>query len=94
VPASPAISDSLANLKGRQEKPEEMMRNLKDTIRIAGDLDTRRWATETLLRMQDFVAESKRVDEENRRQREAYEKQMAEYEKKYGKAKAAKKKTS
>jgi hypothetical protein len=94
VPASSAISVSLANLKGRQQKPEEMIRYLKDTIRIAGDLETRRWATETLQRMQEYVAESKRIDEENRQQREAYEKQMAEYEKKYGKRKPAKKKTS
>jgi hypothetical protein len=93
VPASSAISVSLANLKGRQEKPEDMMRYLKDTIRIAGDLGTRRWATETLEQMQAFVAESKRVDAENRKQREAYEKQMAEYEKKYGKPKSPKKRT-
>jgi hypothetical protein len=37
--------------------------------------------------MQSYIAERDRVDEENRQQREAYEKQLAEYEKKYGKQK-------
>ncbi len=87
VPASAAIALSLANLKSRQEKPEEMVRYLKDTIRYASDLGTRRWATETLDEMQAYIAERDRVDEENRLQREAYEKQLADYEKKYGKQK-------
>jgi tetratricopeptide (TPR) repeat protein len=90
VPASPAIAMSLANLKGRQQKPEEMIRYLNDTIRIADDLGTRRWATDTLQRMQEFVADQKKIDEENRKQREQYEKDMAEYEKKYGKPKKKK----
>jgi hypothetical protein len=91
VPASAAIAVSLANLKSRQEKPEDMVRYLKDTIRYAGDLGTRRWATETLEQMQAYIAERDRVDEENRKQREDYEKQLAEYEKKYGKRKDKKK---
>jgi tetratricopeptide (TPR) repeat protein len=87
VPASAAISMSLASLKSRQQEPEAMIPFLKDTIRLAGDLGTRRWATETLEEMQRYVAEQKKVDEENRMQREAYEKQLADYEKKYGKKK-------
>jgi tetratricopeptide (TPR) repeat protein len=90
VPASAAIATSLANLKHRQEKPEEAVRYLNDAIRFADDLSLRRWATESLERTQEYIAERKRIDEENRRQREAYEKQLAEYEKKYGKQKKRK----
>jgi tetratricopeptide (TPR) repeat protein len=92
VPASAAISMSLAHLKGQQGKPEEMIRYLQDTIRIAPAIGMRRWATETLERTQEVLVEQKKVDEENRRQREQYEKDLAEYEKKYGKPK--KKKTT
>jgi hypothetical protein len=60
---------------------------LKDTIRYAGDLSTRRWATDTLMQMQDFLVERDRVDAENQKQREAYGKKRAEYDKKYGKKK-------
>ena len=87
VPASASIAVSLANLKGLEDKPEEMLPYLKDTVRYASDLGTRRWATETLEQMQQYIVERKRVDEENRKQREAYEKQLADYEKKYGKPK-------
>ncbi len=87
VPASAQIAISLANLKSRQEKPEEMVPYLKDAIRFAGDLNTRRWATQTLQEIDRFLAENARIDEENRKQREAYERDMAEYEKKYGKPK-------
>jgi hypothetical protein len=90
VPASSAIAMSLAHLKGRQDKPEEMIRYLQDTIRIASDIGTRRWATETLANMQEAMAAQKKVDEENRKQREQYEKDMAEYERKYGKPKRKK----
>lgn len=90
VPASSSIAVSLAHLKGRQQKPEEMIRYLKDTLRIAGDLRTRRWATETLEQTQRFVEEQKQVDEENRQRQEKYEKELAEYEKKYGKQKKKK----
>ena len=91
VPASAAIAVSLANLKGRQQKPEEMIRYLKDTLRFAADLGTRRWATDTLERMQQYIEEEKAIDEENRRRQEQYEKELAEYEKKYGKQKKKKK---
>ncbi len=90
VPASSSISMSLAMLKGRQDKPEEMIRYLQDTIRIASDISVRRWATDTMERMQESMAEQKKVDEENRKQREQYEKDLAEYEKKYGKPKKKK----
>lgn len=41
--------------------------------------------------MQKYVAERDKADEESRKQREAYEKQLADYEKKYGKPKTKKK---
>lgn len=85
VPASAVIAISLANLKARQEKPAEMVPYLRDALRFAGDLNTRRWATAQLEEIGRYLAEQARVDEENRKQREAYEKQMADYEKKYGK---------
>jgi hypothetical protein len=91
VPASASIAMSLANLKSRQEQPEAMIPFLKDTIRLASDLGTRRWATDTLEDMLKYVAERDKADEEDRKQREAYEKQLADYEKKYGKPKTKKK---
>jgi len=87
VPASASISMSLANLKSREQKPEEMVPYLRDTIRYASDLSTRRWAIETLEETSAYLAERNKVDEENRKQREEYEKMRAEYEKKYGKPK-------
>jgi hypothetical protein len=87
MPANSNISVSLANLKGRQNKPEEMIPYLKDTIRYASDLGLRQWAATTLKDMEKWLAERDKVDEENRKQRENYEKQVAEYEKKYGKKK-------
>jgi tetratricopeptide (TPR) repeat protein len=90
VPASSAISTSLASLMARQDKLEEMIRYLQDTIRIASDLGLRRWATETLGNVQESLVQQKKVDEENRKQREQYEKDLAEYEKKYGKQKKKK----
>jgi hypothetical protein len=90
VPASSAIAMSLANLKGQQQKPEEMIPYLKDTIRFAEYISMREWATRTLEEMQKYIAERDRIEAENRKQQEAYEKQRAEYEKKYGKRKKAK----
>ena len=87
VPASASIAVSLANLKSREQKPEEMIPYLQDTIRFASDLSTRRWATETLEDMKTYVAERTKAEEENRKQREEYEKMRADYEKKYGKPK-------
>lgn len=87
VPASALIATSLANLKHRQDKPEEAVIYLRDAIHHADDMSLRRWATESLKRTEEYIAERKRIDEENRRQQEAYEKQLAEYEKKYGKPK-------
>jgi hypothetical protein len=87
APASADIAMSLANLKGRQQQPEAMIPYLKDTIRFANNRSMAKWAVETLREMQEYVAERDRVDAENRKQREAYEKQLADYEKKYGKAK-------
>ena len=89
MPANPNISVALANLKGRQNKPDEMLPYLKDTIRYSSDLRLRQWAVDTLKNMEKWLAERDQVDEENRKQREAYEKQVAEYEKKYGKKKKA-----
>ncbi len=91
APSSAHISVSLANLKGRQEKIDEMIPYLEDTIRFAKDLGMRQWASATLEQMQDYIAERDRIDAENRKQREAYEKQLADYEKKYGKKPKVKK---
>ena len=44
---SAEIAMSLANLKARQEKPDEMLPFLKDVIRHANNLGMRRWAAET-----------------------------------------------
>jgi hypothetical protein len=87
APGSADIAVSLANLKGRQQQPEAMIPYLKDTIRFASNLSTRKWATETLADMEEYVAERARVDAANRKQREDYEKKLAEYEKKRKKAK-------
>jgi len=87
APASAEIAMSLANVKARQEKPEDMVPFLEDTVRYSTDLHTRRWASETLKQTRDFIAERDKLEAENRKQQEAYEKMRAEYEKKYGKPK-------
>jgi hypothetical protein len=87
APSSAAIAMSLANLKGRQEKPEEMVTFLEDTIRYATDLHTRRWASDTLTQARQYIVEKQRFEAENRKRQEAYEKARDEYEKKYGKPK-------
>jgi hypothetical protein len=90
VPASAVIAASLASLKQQQDKPEDAVRYFGDVIRLADDRSMRRWAADALERTQEYIAERNRVDEENRRQQEAYEKQLADYEKKYGKQKRKK----
>jgi len=87
APWSAEIAVSLANLKGRQQKHEEMIPYLRDALRFATSNETRRWASDTLTETEKYLAERAKYDEENRKQREAYEKQLAEYEKKYGKQK-------
>jgi len=90
APASAEIAMSLANVKARQEKPEDMVPFLEDTVRYSTDLHTRRWASETLKQTRDFIAERDKLEAENRKQQEAYEKMRDEYEKKYGKPKKKK----
>lgn len=87
APVSAEIAMSLANIKGRQEQPEAMIPYLKDAARHANNLQTKKWATERLAEMQQWVVERDKVDAENRKQREKYEKELAAYEKKYGKVK-------
>jgi hypothetical protein len=87
APASAEIAMSLANVKGRNQEPDEMIPYLKDTIRYATNLSTRQWAAETLMQVQKYIVERDLVQAENKKQREAYEKQRDEYEKKYGKKK-------
>ncbi len=82
APASAEIAVSLANLKSRQEKPDEMIPYLEDTIRYATDLGMRRWAADTLIEMRKFIEERNRYEAENKKRREEYERQLAEYEKK------------
>ncbi|MEO8018146.1 MAG: hypothetical protein ABI769_10055 [Pseudomonadota bacterium] len=90
IPASAAISMALADLKGLEQKPDEMIPYLKDTIRFASDRSTRQWATDTLAQTQEFLRARDKTAAENKKQREQYEKDLAEYEKKYGKAKKKK----
>jgi hypothetical protein len=85
APGSAEIAMSLASVKSHQEKPDEMIPYLKDTIRYAGNLETRQWAAETLEQTQRYIAERDRSLAEDKKQREEYEKALAEYQKKYGK---------
>jgi hypothetical protein len=87
APASAEVSMSLVNLKGRQQKPEEMIPYLKDTIRFSHTRSVSKWAAETLVETQKYLAERAREEAENRKQREEYEKMRAEYDRKYGKKK-------
>ncbi len=89
APASAEIAVALANLKSRQEKFDEMIPYLEDTVRFATDLGTRRWATDTLIEMRKFIEERNQYEAENKKRREEYEKQLADYEKKYGKKRKA-----
>jgi hypothetical protein len=66
-----------------------MLPFLKDVIRNANNLGMRRWAAETYIQTQEYIVERDKVEAENRKQREAYEKMRDEYEKKYGKRKKA-----
>ena len=90
APVSAEIAMSLANLKGRQQDPEAMIPYLKDAARHANSLQTKKWATEQLAEMEQWVVERDKVDAENKKQQEKYDKELAEYEKKYGKAKKKK----
>ena len=90
APVSAEIAMSLANLKGRQQQPEAMIPYLKDAVRHANNLQTKKWATEQLAQMEQWVVERDKVDAENKKQREKYEKELADYEKKYGKVKKKK----
>ena len=82
APANADIAASLANLKGRQRKPEEMIPYLKDTIRFANNRNQRKWAAETLVKTEEFLEERNRVDAENRKQREENEKKSGKPRKK------------
>lgn len=85
APGSADIAMSLASIKGRRDKPDEMIPYLIDAIRYASNNETRRWAAETLDRTRAYIAERDRNEAEYKKQREDYEKTIAEYEKKYGK---------
>ena len=87
APVSAEIAMSLASLKGRQQQPEAMIPYLKDAARHANSLQTKKWATERLAEMEQWMAERDKVDAENKKQQEKYEKELAEYEKKYGRVK-------
>ena len=89
APASAEIAVALANLKSRQEKLEEMIPYLEDTIRYATDLGMRRWAADTLLETRKYIEERNQYEAENKKRREEYEKQLADYEKKHGKKRKA-----
>jgi hypothetical protein len=87
APGSADIAMSLANVKSRRDKPDEMIPYLADAIRYASNNETRRWAAETLDRTQAYIVERDRAAAEDKKNREEYEKKLAEYEKKYGKRK-------
>ena len=87
APANGWIAISLAQLKGRQQKPEEMISYLRDAQRYTTDLGMRRWATETLKQTQEYIAERDKAEAEDQQRQAEYQKQLAEYEKKYGKPK-------
>jgi tetratricopeptide (TPR) repeat protein len=89
APSSPEIAMSLVNLKFRQDKLEDTIPYLQDVIRYATHLGARQWAADTLVEVRKVIAERDAAEAENRRRREDYEKQLAEYEKKYGKKKKA-----
>ena len=57
APTNADIAVSLANLKGRQHDPDGMIPYLEDAARFANDLQVRRWATETLIETEKFIAE-------------------------------------
>jgi tetratricopeptide (TPR) repeat protein len=59
MPANANISVALANLKGRQNKPEEMIPYLKDITRYASDLSLREWATKTLKELEKYNRKKK-----------------------------------
>ena len=90
APSNGNIAASLAGLKGVQNDTDGMIRYLEDAERFATNLGMRQWATSTLTDLRERAARQKQADEEERRQREAYEKQLADYEKKYGRVKRKK----
>jgi hypothetical protein len=87
APSNANIAISLANLKSAQDDIEGMIRYLQDAERFSTNIPMRRWATDTLTSMREYLAKKKSAEDEERQQREAYEKQLAEYEKRYGKKK-------
>ncbi len=54
MPANANISVALANLKGRQRKPGEMVPYLRDIIRYTSDLALREWATDRLKEVEKY----------------------------------------
>lgn len=90
APSNGNIAASLANLKGRQQDVEGMIVYLKDAERFATNLGMRRWATDTLAEMTAYLAQKKQLEAQQREQRKAYEKDLADDEKKYGKGKTKK----
>jgi hypothetical protein len=64
-----------------------MIPYLIDAIRYSSSNEMRRWAGETLDRTQAYIVERDRSLAEDKKNREDYEKTIAEYEKKYGKRK-------
>jgi tetratricopeptide (TPR) repeat protein len=91
APWNADIAMSLANLKAQQQKPDEMIPFLEDVIRLSTNLGMRSWAADNLLETRKYLEERDKVEAENQKRREDYEKQVAEWEKKYGKKKGVKK---
>jgi len=57
APTNADIAAALANLKSQQRDPDGMVPYLKDVIRFATDLQTRRWATNALIATEKFIEE-------------------------------------
>jgi len=87
APSNVDIALSLANLKAQQDHPAETVYYLKSALRHSGDLELRRWTASYLAEAEKRLVERQQVDEENRKRKEEYERQLAEYDKKYGKPK-------
>jgi tetratricopeptide (TPR) repeat protein len=57
APSNAEIAAALANLRGRQRDLDGMVPYLEDVARFASDLQVRRWAAETLIKVEKQIEE-------------------------------------
>jgi len=74
APSNADIAMSLVHLKAKQQKPEEMIPFLEDVIRLSTNLGMRSWAADTLVETKNYIVERDKVEEENKKKRDQYEK--------------------